>query len=85
MVETGRYIQRLFEHHRMVLVILTGAMPALGLEGGDGLQNFTESLRGARSPKPTSSLMGKSPPSAYGTQGSRASHVRFNSESNSMK
>ena len=48
MVETGLYIQKLFEHHLKVPVILTGAMTPLGFEGSDGLQNLTESLLAAR-------------------------------------
>jgi L-asparaginase len=48
MIETGVYIQKLFEHHLKVPVILTGAMTPLGFEGSDGLQNLTESLLVAR-------------------------------------
>lgn len=48
MVETGRYIQKLFEHQLKVPVILTGAMTPLGFEESDGLQNLTESLLASR-------------------------------------
>lgn len=48
MVETGLYIQKLFEHQLKVPVILTGAMTPLGFEGSDGLQNLTESLLATR-------------------------------------
>lgn len=48
MVDTGLYIQKLFEHHLKAPVILTGAMTPLGFEGSDGLQNLTESLLAAR-------------------------------------
>jgi L-asparaginase len=48
MVETGVYIQKLFEHQLKIPVILTGAMTPLGFEGSDGLQNLTESLLAAR-------------------------------------
>lgn len=52
MVETGLYIQKLFEHHLKVPVILTGAMTPLGFEGSDGLQNLTESLLATRLLRP---------------------------------
>ena len=52
MAETGRYIQKLFEHHMKVPVVLTGAMTPLGFEGSDGLQNITESLMAARLLRP---------------------------------
>ena len=52
MVETGLYIQKLFEHHLKVPVVLTGAMTPLGFEGSDGLQNLTESLLAARILRP---------------------------------
>ena len=48
MVETGLYLQKLFEHQLRVPVILTGAMTPLGFEGSDGLQNLAESLLAAR-------------------------------------
>ena len=52
MVETGIYIQKLFEHQLKVPIILTGAMTPLGFEGSDGLQNLTESLLTARLLRP---------------------------------
>lgn len=52
MVETGLYVQRLFEHQLKAPVILTGAMSPLGFEGSDGLQNLTESLLAARFQRP---------------------------------
>ena len=48
MVETGVYVQKLFERQLKVPVILTGAMTPLGFEGSDGLQNLTESLLATR-------------------------------------
>ena len=47
MVATGQYLQKAFPELK-VPVILTGAMVPLGFEGGDGLQNLTESLMAAR-------------------------------------
>ena len=52
MVETGVYLQKLFEHQLKVPVILTGAMTPLGFEGSDGLQNLTESLLAAKLLRP---------------------------------
>lgn len=52
MVETGLYIQKLFEHQLKVPVVFTGAMTPLGFEGSDGLQNLTESLLAARILRP---------------------------------
>jgi L-asparaginase len=52
MVETGLYIQKLFEHQLKVPVVLTGAMTPLGFEGSDGLQNLTESLLAVRLLRP---------------------------------
>jgi L-asparaginase len=47
MVETGLYLQRVFPH-AAVPIVLTGAMTPLGFEGSDGLQNLTESLMAAQ-------------------------------------
>lgn len=52
MVETGVYLQKLFEHQLKVPVILTGAMTPLGFEGSDDLQNLTESLFAAKLLRP---------------------------------
>ena len=52
MVETGLYLQKLFEHQLKVPSVLTGAMTPLGFEGSDGLQNLTESLLAARLLRP---------------------------------
>jgi L-asparaginase len=47
MVDTGLLLQRELPQLQYP-IILTGAMTPLGFEGGDGLQNLTESLFAAR-------------------------------------
>jgi L-asparaginase len=47
MVQTGQYLQQSLTELKNPIV-LTGAMTPLGFEGGDGLQNLTESLLAAR-------------------------------------
>jgi len=47
MVETGCFLKRSLPELK-VPVVFTGAMPPLGIERSDGLQNLTESLLAAR-------------------------------------
>lgn len=47
MVETGMLLKNSLPELR-VPIVMTGAMTPLGFEGGDGLQNLTESLFAAR-------------------------------------
>jgi L-asparaginase len=47
MVDTGLVLQKNLSELKFP-VVLTGAMTPLGFEGGDGLQNLTESLLAAR-------------------------------------
>jgi L-asparaginase len=51
MVQSGLYLERALPDLQ-IPIVMTGAMTPLGFEGGDGLQNLTESLLAVRLLRP---------------------------------